>query len=103
MITLNGKKFAKNEQEFTDSLFSKGGTCSGYYKVYKTKINLYDHNMNLIGVIANKVLAKATKQDNGKYWYSYGTPDIIGDYDNYSQESAEVSNITYEHNLTIKY
>lgn len=90
MITLNGKDFAENEQEFINSLFTKGGTCVGYAKRNKCSITLMDHQKNKVGVI-NKhgVLCKATKQEDGKYWYSYGDIDIIGAYSSYMQSVEE--------------
>lgn len=99
MIELNGKKFALNNKEFTDSLFHKsGGTCVGYYKVNKKTISLMDHNREKVGVITcHKVLARATKQDNGKYWYSYGDIDIIGKYDSYMKESEEIQALVYKY------
>ena len=90
MITLNNKKFAETEAEFIDSLFASGGTCVGYAKKNKSSVTLLDHNKQKIGVI-NKhgVLGKATKQLDGKYWYSYGTIEQIGGYDNYMQSVKE--------------
>lgn len=32
MITFNGLKFAKTEDEFINSLFESDGTCFGYYR-----------------------------------------------------------------------
>ena len=82
MIKLNSKKFAESEKEFTNSLFEKDGTCVGYAKRLKRKIKLMDHNKELIGVIAkNNVLGLATKQKDGKYWYSYGDIPLIGKYE----------------------
>ena len=90
MITLNNKKFAETEAEFIDSLFASGGTCVGYAKKNKSSVTLLDHNKQKIGVI-NKhgVLGKATKQLDGKYWYSYGTIEQIGEYDSYIQSVEE--------------
>ena len=103
MITLNGKKFARDEEEFTNSLFEKGGTCSGYYRVYKKSVALLDHNKNKIGVVTlSKVLALATRQDNGKYWYSYGDIDLIGKFPSYSEKCRQVENIVHEHLITAK-
>ena len=93
MITLNGKQFAKNDNEFTNSLFKRGGTCVGFYKANKRSITLYDIQRNKIGVINREgVLASATKQDDGNYWYSYANPSIIGEYD-YKQQMGEVTGI----------
>ena len=77
MIELNGKKLALNDDEFTNSLFTPGGTCVGYYKVNKRSISILDMNKNKVGVInARGVLGAATKVDGG-YWYSYADIDII--------------------------
>lgn len=90
MIILNGAKFAESEQEFINSLFSRK-TCSGYAKRYKHKIKLFDHNHNLIGVITEYgVLAYATLRADGKYWYSYATIPIIGEYESYMQSQEEI-------------
>lgn len=32
MLIIGNKKFAKNDKEFTSSLFDKTGTCSGFYE-----------------------------------------------------------------------
>ena len=34
---ITNKKYAKNDREFTESLFNRGGTCDGYYKVKRKK------------------------------------------------------------------
>ena len=93
MIILNGKKFAQNDNEFTDSLFNKGGTCVGYYRKYKKSISLLDHNKEKVGIInSDYVLAKATKQDDGRYWYSFANPSIVGEYDSYIEQQNNVQN-----------
>lgn len=93
MITLNNKKFAKNDEEFIDSLTSIN-TCVGYYKRFKNCIVLYNMQKNKIGVInKNGVLCKATKLETGHYWYNYGTIDIIGEYDSYMKQVEEVSEV----------
>lgn len=55
MIIINGRKFAKNESEFKNSLFSDK-TCSGYYKknhtekkTKKQSITLYNMQKEKIG------------------------------------------------------
>jgi hypothetical protein len=99
MIILNGKQFAKNDDEFTNSLFKRGGTCVGFYKANKRSVTLYDMQRNKIGVINRYgVLASATKQNDGKYWYSYATPKVIGEYD-YKQQRAEVEAIMEAYNI----
>lgn len=98
MITLNGKKFARNNREFVDSLFSPGGTCVGYYKVQKRAVILEDMHHNRIGAVNwDGVLCSATKMPDGRYWYSYRTPDIIGDFPRYLTEREECETIVREH------
>ena len=41
MIIFNGLNYAKNDKELVASLFNKGGTCNGFYKVVKGGIKLY--------------------------------------------------------------
>ena len=101
MIILNGKKFAKTESEFVDSLFATGGTCVGYYRVNKRHVVLMDHNKVKVGVIVNNVLGEASKID-GKWWYSYGDIDLLGEYP-YSTQCNEVHEITTRFNLPVKY
>ena len=100
MITLNGKKLALNDKEFTDSLFKKGGTCVGYYKVNKRTITLMDSAKKKVGFIANGdggiVMGQSTKLDNGKWWYTYGNPSMIGEYAILSQEYDETREIAYD-------
>ena len=95
MIVLNGKKFAKNAKEFTDSLFQSGGTCVGYYKRTKGgNVRLYDQQHNLVGcVTTNKVLACATKLDNGKVWYSHADIDLVGRHESYQKRVEEIEKV----------
>lgn len=98
MITLNGKKFARNDREFTSSLFSPGGTCVGYYRPSRRCVVLMDMHKRRIGIInADGCLAKATKLDNGRYWYSYATPALIGEYASHGQECDEVRAVVREY------
>lgn len=85
MLTINGKKYAKDDREFTDSLFhTEGGTCVGYYKVIATGVQFFDHQKNLFAfcVCRNKhtrpwqaFFVNASTID-GKNWYQHG----LGDY-----------------------
>ena len=89
MIKLNGKEFALNDREFTDSLFTSGGTCAGFYRVNKQSITIMDMQRNKIGVInRHGVLCCATKTDRG-YWYSFATIPQIGEYESYMQQVNE--------------
>ena len=84
MIHLAGMKFAENENEFLESLFHAGGTCCGYAKRHKRRVDIYDMQHNIIGVVTHKLfLACAEKRPElgGKVWYSYGAPEIFKDKD----------------------
>ena len=48
MIIINGLKFAKNNNEFAETLFQSGGTASGFYKIKKNGILFYDMQHNPI-------------------------------------------------------
>ena len=74
MIIFNGKKYAVNENEFTDSLFSLYGTCNGFYKKTKNGYRLFNIQNELIAFIRcskEPMLMNATKLDSGKIWYSH--------------------------------
>lgn len=45
MKIIRGKKYAKNNKEFIDTLFQKDGTANGYYKENGKGIYLYDMQM----------------------------------------------------------
>ena len=89
MITLNGKKFAETEKEFTESLFTNQ-TCSGYARRNMQSVTIMDMQKNKIGVInSHGVLCAATKLDNGRYWYSHADIPEIGRYESYMQQVTE--------------
>lgn len=74
MIEFNGKKYAKNNDEFIDSLFHAGGTCNGFYKKTKRGIYLYDAQNVLqafVRTITEPMVMSCTLRENGKKWYSY--------------------------------
>ncbi len=71
----NGTKFAKNDREFIETLFSKGMTASGYYKQTKNKIIFSDMRKQVIvALVLNKngsFLVNCTRLNN-KLFYQYG-------------------------------
>jgi len=76
MITINGKKYAKNDNEFTNSIFDPSGTCSGYYRRRKDGVLLMDMQKVPFGFIkvesACVVYAVSAYQHNGKTRYMFG-------------------------------
>ena len=96
MIIINGNKFAKNDKEFTSSLFEQGGTCFGYYKKTVNGIQLIDMQKNIIAFIANGIKRKeqpfivsATRTSKGiRYSYS-----LCSNMEHLQASDKELSNI----------
>jgi hypothetical protein len=94
MINLNGKHFAKNNNEMINSLFTVGATCTGFYKVNKKTITLKNLQGVKIGVInQHGILCKARKLDNNKYWYSLATIEQVGNYKSFIESINEPKKI----------
>lgn len=76
MLIFNGKKYAKNDAEFLDSLFDPSGTCNGYYKRLKHGVKLYNMQRELTAYIVDRsplerFIVSAGMHD-GKARYMYG-------------------------------
>ena len=83
MITINGIRYAKNDNEFNESLFSVGGTCNGYYKKLKNRIEFLDKDKNLFAaLIVNKPyfcgIVNASKI-SGKNFYQHAASDSVNE------------------------
>lgn len=90
-IVLNGRRFVKGKSAVVESLFQPGGTASGYYNTRGGVIRLFKPNGELDGVINRYgVLAKATRRDDGKTWYSYGDLATVGRWTSYGRRIDEV-------------
>jgi hypothetical protein len=80
MLTIAGRKYAKNNSEMTNSLFQSGGTCSGYYRSGRHGILLRNLQGKPFAFIANQGgsqwFVTAGIGDNGKTVYMQG----FGDY-----------------------
>ena len=55
MLIFNGKKYAKNDAEFTESLFHRAGTCNGFYKRYKNHVKIYTQQKELVAAISTSL------------------------------------------------
>lgn len=80
MLVFNGLKYAKNESEFTNSLFESGGTCNGFYKVVNGGIRLMDMQGEVRAFIAKNdggfvVSARRVPSMNNRIRYMFGTMD----------------------------
>ena len=82
MLILNGNYFYDRNKE---SNRDAPEPCSGSYTVNRKTITIFNIAGEKCGVIANGVLSKVTKLANGKWWYSYCKPAIVGEYASYTQ------------------
>ncbi len=90
-IQLNGKTFTRSKGAMVETLFNPNGTASGFYRVSGGAILIYDPQGNPIAVINRAgVFGCATRLDNGRIWYSYATPRIIGEFSSYSDGVEQV-------------
>ena len=106
MITINGRKYAKNDSEFTDTLFDKDGTAQGFYKKYKRRILFMDHQKKpLFTLVHNwhneKMILSASQLDDGKIWYQHLSTKLeqfLGlDKMSYSERSNYVDSMVSKH------
>ena len=82
MIIFNGKKYAKNNDEFLNSLFEAGGTCNGFYKKLKKGIRIFNMQHELMAFIVNNgynerfvVSARLTDTNKPRYLFSLTDSD----------------------------
>jgi hypothetical protein len=102
MININGNKFALNDNEFLDTLFTGNRTAIGYYKKTKRGIQLMDHQKSLFAFVVNnnhneRFFVSATRKDNAiRYSFSTSTmTDRLLGFDkiSYSQQAAIASQL----------
>jgi len=87
MLTLNGKRFYNRKDEPADIT-----GYTGSYSVNTRTISLYDADGIKRGIINPfGILASARKLDDGRWWYSYMIPLMIGEYSNRQQYGAEMA------------
>lgn len=76
MLLFSGKKYAKNDTEFVDSLFQDGGTCAGYYQRISNGIRLMTIKKEYFAfLVSNKhgerfIVSMGSK--DGKPYYMHG-------------------------------
>lgn len=77
MITFNGLRFAKTQDEFISSLFERDRTCFGYYRKVKGGIKLLDHNKELFAFIVKQghksFIVSATQKQGKRPVYMFST------------------------------
>lgn len=82
MFTFNGKQFAKNDDEFTSSLFTPGGTCQGFYKRTANGVRLYDMQRELTGFIVDnkhneRFIVSAGTNSEGRAFFMNGASSSL--------------------------
>lgn len=92
MIELYGKKYAKNEREFTSTLFEPGGTANGFYRKARNGIFLSDMQGQERAFIRKDGLGpvSVTRNHNGRPVYMFCTSttdkDWLGVPDSYTAQ-----------------
>lgn len=92
MLLFNGKKYAKNDAEFTESLFTDQ-TCNGYYKKTRNGIQLFNMRHELVAFIVNNTaqghfVVSATMYST-KPRYMFGLSSHTADYLGLSLTASE--------------
>ncbi|MCA3186962.1 MAG: hypothetical protein INH13_25755 [Cupriavidus sp.] len=91
-------KFAKNDREFTESLFNPSGTASGFYKVTRAGIVLMDQHREERAFIRRDGLGPVSLgKANGRRVYMLALSTIEGKWlgapDSYSARKEEAQRI----------
>ena len=85
MLTINDKKYAEHDREFTDSLFHKDGTCVGFYKINEVGVHIYDHQQNLFAFLvcrnqhtrpSGAFFVSASAHSDGRKRYLFGLSSV---------------------------
>jgi hypothetical protein len=95
MIELNGKKFIANRDELKANPDSVG-----FYRVNRRTVSIQDLDRKKVGVITSRrVLACATQHNDGRWWYSHATIELIGEYESYRKENKEILAVLKRFNI----
>lgn len=79
-ITINGKKYAKNNNNFVETLFEKDGTAFGYYKKHKNSVLFYTMQMELFAacIITPKFKGFVNARElNGKEFFQHSYSETV--------------------------
>ena len=87
-IQLNGARFVKGRAHL-----GNGQAPDGYYVLRGDGgVHFYDPDGEPVAVInARKVFGCATRLADGRVWYSYATPPIIGAFPSYGEGQRQVA------------
>jgi hypothetical protein len=63
------------------------------FKRHKRRVDFYAGGIHVASMTQSGVFAKASKLPDGRTWYSYGDPDVIGEV-SLSAQSELLSNLS---------
>jgi hypothetical protein len=87
-ITINGHTFVESSAEAQEG-------ATGFYKVRKRAIDIFDTEMQPMAVVNRElVLGSATRQKDGKVWYGYMPFNHILSNDSYMKQREELETFT---------
>ena len=80
VLTICGKKYARNKAEFVSSLFDAGGTCVGHYKPVGSGIQIMDMQQKVFAYLVVErekhtktcFFVSAGRTPNGRVFYAFG-------------------------------
>ncbi len=93
MITLAGKTYVKTQKEMTESLFSSGGTCAGFYQTRKNGVLFLDIQKVPFAFAARDVRTGGTffvtaSRSEGRTFFMFG----LGSY---TEKQLGIENLSY--------
>lgn len=100
-IEINGVKFAPSASAMVSSLFTAGGTASGYYKATKAGVILYNAQGERIGGVNRHGVIYGSSRVNGKLWHSYAMPKGIPEFQRYSQQGECAASILRQFGIEV--
>ncbi|MCD9046821.1 hypothetical protein [Luteimonas sp. MHLX1A] len=90
-IELNGKLFPASADAARQAA-AADPRVAGYYRRTAGRA-FHLHNLageRVGGINCHGVLHSSRRLEDGRYWHSYGTPRVVGDYASYLQEQDEI-------------
>jgi hypothetical protein len=97
MLKFNGLMFAKNDKEFTGSLFAGKRTCHGFYRKIKGGFQLLNMKKELVAFVSlrGQGCVVDARRIGGKAHYSYGLSENV-------RQFLELSSSLVEQDQAIK-
>lgn len=93
-IEINGHKFVESVGEFDDIMLMDHPEYSGFYKVKKRTILLFDKMNEPMAFINQELVLGAASNHNGEVWYSYLPFNHFLSNDSYLNQMEELEALT---------